>query len=70
MSHLDLFHTDAEKARLRPSVVKKAAARLKTHQQLRIISGTAAGRRLKSPQGDQVGGADCADCCCCCRQAA
>lgn len=52
----------AERERLRPSAQKKAAARLKTHQQLRIISGTAAGRRLRSPQGDQVGG--CCSCCC------
>ena len=67
-----VLHAAAEKARLRPSVVKKAAARLKTHQQLRIISGTAAGRRLKSPQGDQVGGAYCRGCsdCCGCRQEA
>lgn len=44
----------AEKAKLKPAAMKKAAARLKTHEQLRIISGTAAGRRLRSPQGDQV----------------
>ncbi|KAI3438534.1 hypothetical protein D9Q98_000962 [Chlorella vulgaris] len=45
---------DEERARLRPEAQRKAAARLKTHQQLRIISGTAAGRRLRSPQGDQT----------------
>lgn len=45
---------DEERAKLKPAAMKKAAARLKSHQQLRIISGTAAGRRLKSPQGDQT----------------
>ncbi|KAL4425903.1 hypothetical protein ABPG75_009919 [Micractinium tetrahymenae] len=45
---------DEERAKLKPAARKKAAARLKTHQQLRIISGTAAGRRLRSPQGDQT----------------
>ncbi|PSC76281.1 peptide deformylase [Micractinium conductrix] len=45
---------DKEKAKLKPAAMKKAAARLKTHEQLRIISGTAAGRRLRSPQGDQT----------------
>ncbi|GAB4824003.1 hypothetical protein N2152v2_011049 [Parachlorella kessleri] len=45
---------EEEAARLRPAERKKAAARQKTHQRLRIISGTAAGRRLVSPQGDQT----------------
>lgn len=44
----------AERERLRPAARKKVAARFKTHQQLRIISGSAAGKRLRSPQGDQV----------------
>ncbi len=36
---------DEEAARLKPAERKKAAARQKTHQRLRIISGTAAGER-------------------------
>lgn len=45
---------DEEATRLKPSERKKAAARQKTHQRLRIIAGTAAGQRLFSPQGDQT----------------
>lgn len=45
---------DAENERLTPRVQKKEAARRKTHKHLKIISGTAAGRRILSPQGDQT----------------
>jgi len=48
-----------ERARLKPAARKKAVARQRVHQQLRIISGTAAGRRLRSPQGDQVRACGC-----------
>lgn len=41
-------------AALRPAARKKAAMRRKTHRRLSIIAGTAAGRPLLSPQGDQT----------------
>lgn len=43
-----------ERDRLKTSTRRKEAARKKTHQKLKIISGTAAGKRLVSPQGDQT----------------
>ncbi len=45
---------NAENARLAPEEQKRERARVKTHKQLRVISGSAAGRRLISPQGDQT----------------
>lgn len=44
----------AERARLSPASQRQAAARHKTHCRLKIISGSAAGVRILSPQGDQT----------------
>lgn len=54
--HLEVLQAEAddENAKLKPAEKKKAVARLKTHKKLRIISGTAAGKRIFSPQGDQT----------------
>lgn len=45
---------DAERERVKPAALRRAAARFKTHKQLRVMGGFAAGKRLISPQGDQT----------------
>jgi 16S rRNA (guanine(966)-N(2))-methyltransferase RsmD len=49
-----LLAAHEERKQTSPAEQKKAAARLKTHRRLKIISGTAAGVRIVSPQGDQT----------------
>ena len=41
-----------EEEKMDPNMKRKVAARRKTHRKLRIISGTAASVRIKSPQGE------------------
>lgn len=49
-----LLAAHEERKAMSPAAQRKAAARLKTHRRLKIISGTAAGVRIVSPQGDQT----------------
>lgn len=49
-----LLAAHEERKQTSPAEQRKAAARLKTHRRLKIISGTAAGVRIVSPQGDQT----------------
>jgi len=43
-----------EEARLRPAAQRREIARRRTHRKLKIIAGSAAGKRILSPQGDQT----------------
>lgn len=45
---------DIEEAKLKPEAQRQVAARRKTHRKLKIIAGSAANRRILSPQGDQT----------------